>query len=136
MRQGGTSKTPLLITFVSHGGFQNTAARLENYHANFIVIIVQASLARLTCTMMTITFGCQFQLDSPARLYRLYQTVQYSILCRTLARLACTITPTVLCNTVYYAVLLMMKDQIRSKHVQQTKYCGIKIDYKNCESRW
>ena len=30
------------------------------------------------------------------------------------------------CNTVYYAVLLMMNDQIRSN----------KIDYKNCASRW
>ena len=43
---------------------------------------------------------------------------------------------TKLCNTVYYAVLLMMNDQFRSKHVQQTKNCGIKIDYKNCASRW
>ena len=42
----------------------------------------------------------------------------------------------VLCNTVYYAVILMMNDQIRSKHVEQTKYCGIKIAYKNCASRW
>ena len=40
------------------------------------------------------------------------------------------------CNTVYYAVLLMMNDHIRSKHVEQTKNCGIKIDYKNCVSRW
>ena len=31
-------------------------------------------------------------------------------------------------NTAYYAVLL--------KHVEQTKNCGIKIDYKNCASRW
>ena len=43
---------------------------------------------------------------------------------------------TKMCNTVYYAVLLMMNDQIRSKHVQQTKNCRIKIDYKNCASRW
>ena len=28
---------------------------------------------------------------------------------------------TQLCNTVYYAVLLMVNDQIRSKHVEQTK---------------
>jgi hypothetical protein len=42
----------------------------------------------------------------------------------------------VLCNTVYNAVLLMMNDSIRSKHVEQTKNCGIKIDYKNCASRW
>ena len=40
-----------------------------------------------------------------------------------------------MCNTVYYVVFLMMNDQIRSKHVEQTKHCGIKIDYKNCESR-
>ena len=43
---------------------------------------------------------------------------------------------TELCNTVYYAVLLMMNDQIRSKHVEQKTNCGIKIDYKNCASRW
>ena len=43
---------------------------------------------------------------------------------------------TELCNTVYYAVLLMMNDWIRSKHVEQIKNCGIKIDYKNCASRW
>ena len=43
------------------------------------------------------------------------------------ARLACTIVPIVLCNTVYYAVLLMMNDQILSKHVQQTENCGIKL---------
>ena len=31
----------------------------------------------------------------------------------------------------------MMNGQIRSKHVEQTKKnCGIKIDYKNCASRW
>ena len=47
-----------------------------------------------------------------------------------------TIVPIVLCNTVYYAVLLMMNDWILSKHVEQTKNCGIKIDYKNCASRW
>ena len=35
-----------------------------------------------------------------------------------------------------YDVLLMMNDWIRSKHVEQTKNCGIKIDYKNCASRW
>ena len=37
----------------------------------------------------------------------------------------------VLCNTVYYAMLLMMNDQNRSKYVEQTKNCGMKIDYKN-----
>ena len=42
---------------------------------------------------------------------------------------------TKLCNTVYYAVLLMMDDWIRSKHVEQTKNCEIIIDYKNCASR-
>ena len=30
----------------------------------------------------------------------------------------------------------MMNDQIRSKHVEQTKNCGIKTDYKNSASRW
>ena len=29
-----------------------------------------------------------------------------------------------------------MNDEILSKHVEQTKNCGIKIDYKNCASRW
>ena len=29
-----------------------------------------------------------------------------------------------------------MNDQIRSKHVEQTKNCGIKIDYKNYAPRW
>ena len=29
----------------------------------------------------------------------------------------------------------MMNDYIRSKHVEQTKNCGIKIDYRNCASR-
>ena len=29
----------------------------------------------------------------------------------------------------------MMNDQIRSKNAEQTKNCGIKIDYKNCASR-
>ena len=29
-----------------------------------------------------------------------------------------------------------MNDQIRSKHVEQTKNCEIKNDYKNCASRW
>ena len=43
---------------------------------------------------------------------------------------------TKLCNTVYYAVLLTMNNQILSKHVEQTKNCGMKIDYKNCASRW
>ena len=39
------------------------------------------------------------------------------------SRLACTIVPIVpkLCNTVYYALLLLMNDWIRSKHVEQTK---------------
>ena len=37
---------------------------------------------------------------------------------------------------VHYFVLLMMNDQIHSKNVEQTKNCGIKIDYKNCASRW
>ena len=61
--------------------------------------IVQASLAALK------------QLDSPARLYKL-------------------------CNTVYYVVFLMMKDCFLSKHVQQTKKTvELKIDYKNCASR-
>ena len=41
-----------------------------------------------------------------------------------------------LCNIVYYAVFLMMNDYIHSKYVEQTKNCGIKIDYKNCASRW
>ena len=41
---------------------------------------------------------------------------------------------TKLCNTVYYAVLLMMNDQIRSKHVEQKLWN--KIDYKNCASHW
>ena len=36
-------------------------------------------------------------------------------------RLACTIVLIVLCNTVYYAVLLMMNDKILSEHVEQTK---------------
>ena len=41
----------------------------------------------------------------------LYYTVQSVQSCRLLpARLACTIVPIVLCNTVYYAVLLMMND--------------------------
>ena len=31
-----------------------------------------------------------------------------------------------LCNTVYYTVLLMMNYYVRSKHVKQTKGCGIK----------
>ena len=39
-------------------------------------------------------------------------------------------------DTIYYAVLLMMNDWIHQKHVEQTKNCGIKIDYKNCASRW
>ena len=51
-----------------------------------------------------------------------------------------TIVPIVLCNAVYYAVLLMVNDWIRSKHVEQVKNCGIKliikIDYKNCAFRW
>ena len=47
-----------------------------------------------------------------------------------------TIVPILLCNTVHYAVLMMMNDQIPSKHVEQTKNCGIKIDYKKCTSRW
>ena len=51
------------------------------------------------------------------------------------SRLACTIVPIVLCNTVYYAVFLMMNDWIRSKHVGQVQNCGIKIDRKNCVSR-
>ena len=46
------------------------------------------------------------------------------------------IVPILLCNTVYYTVLLMMNYQIRSKHVDQIKNCGIKIDYKNCAFRW
>ena len=36
-------------------------------------------------------------------------------------RLACTVVPIVLRNTVYYAVLLMMKDQLHSKSVERTK---------------
>jgi hypothetical protein len=46
------------------------------------------------------------------------------------------IVPNVLCNTVYCALLLMMNDQILSKHVEQTKNCRLKVDYKNCASRW
>ena len=38
-----------------------------------------------------------------------------------------TNVPIVLCNTVYYAVLLMTNDKIRSKHAEQTKNCGIKL---------
>ena len=34
-------------------------------------------------------------------------------------------------GTIYYAVLLMMNYYVLSKHVEQTKNCGIKIDYKN-----
>ena len=34
---------------------------------------------------------------------------------------------TKLCNTVYYAVLLMMNDYIRSKHTEQREGCGIKL---------
>ena len=30
----------------------------------------------------------------------------------------------------------MMNDQILSKYVEQTTNCGVKIDYKNCASRW
>ena len=30
----------------------------------------------------------------------------------------------------------MMNDWILSKHVEQTKNCGIKTDYKNCATRW
>ena len=30
----------------------------------------------------------------------------------------------------------MMDEETRSKHVELTKKCGIKIDYKNCASRW
>ena len=37
------------------------------------------------------------------------------------SRLVCAIVPIVLCNTVYYAVLLMMNDWILSKHAEQTK---------------
>ena len=62
----------------------------------------------------------------------LYYTVQSVQSC---LRYDCT-DCTKLCNTVYYAVLLMMNDQIRSKHVEQRKNCGMKIDYKNCTSRW
>ena len=41
----------------------------------------------------------------------LYYTVWYNRYNRTgESRLACTIVPVVLCNTVYYAVLLMMND--------------------------
>ena len=70
--------------------------------------------------------------SSGARRNILYYTVQLEQSCRQ----AFTIVPIVLCNTVYYAVLLMMNDQIRSKHVEQTKNCGINADYKNCASRW
>ena len=66
--------------------------------------------------MHNLHFGTIVQagLDSSARLYR------------------CT----KLCNTVYYAVLLMMNDWTRSKHVKETNSYGIKIEYKNCASRW
>ena len=41
------------------------------------------------------------------------------------------------CFEVVGAVLLMMNDYIRSKHAEQTKKnCGIKVDHKNCASRW
>ena len=43
--------------------------------------------------------------SSGARHNILYYTV-----CCCAARLACTIVPIVLCNTVYYAVLLVMND--------------------------
>ena len=43
---------------------------------------------------------------------------------------------TELCNAVFCFVLLMMNDWIRSKHVEQAKNFWIKIDYKNCASRW
>ena len=56
--------------------------------------------------------------------------------CFEAAGFACTIVPIVLCDTVHYFVLLMMNDWIRSNHVERTKNCGIKIDYKNCASCW
>ena len=37
-------------------------------------------------------------------------TLSYASLAAKAARLACTIVPIVLCNTVYYAVLMMMND--------------------------
>ena len=75
--------------------------------------------------------------SSGARHNILYYTVWYNRYNR--AGDACTIVPIVpivLCKRVYYDVLLMMNDQIRSKLVDQTKNCEIKIDYKNCTSRW
>ena len=56
-------------------------------------------------TMVQASLAVLKQLDSPARLYRLY----------------------CVCNTVYYAVFLMMDDWIRSKHVEQRKNCGINL---------
>ena len=36
----------------------------------------------------------------------------------------------------FLSALRVSNESSRSKHVEQTKKCGIKIDYKNCASRW
>ena len=73
--------------------------------------------------------------SSGARHNILYYTARYNRAGQ--SRLACTVVPIVLCNAVYQAVLLIMNEKIPSKHVQQTKNCGIKkIVYKNCASCW
>ena len=64
-----------------------------------------------------------------------HSTLYYTVWYNRYNRAVSTIVPIVLCNTVYYAVLLMMNNWIRSKHVERTKNCGLKSDYKNCASR-
>ena len=36
----------------------------------------------------------------------------------------------------FLSAVHVSNESSRSKHVEQTKHCGIKIDYKNCASRW
>ena len=66
------------------------------YYITQFGTIVQASPARLPCTIVP---NCVIQYIMPCRRVWLLA-----------ARLARTIVPIVLCNTVHYAVLLMMND--------------------------
>ena len=36
----------------------------------------------------------------------------------------------------FLSALHVLNESSLSKHVEQTENCGIKIDYKNCASRW
>ena len=86
----------------------------------------------------------------PAQLYRLYMfrkklvvhhqehSIIYYITQYNRYNCATTIVPIVPNCAIQYIMPCsrLWRTRLVSKHVEQTKNCGIKVDYKNCASRW